>query len=156
MTAATVNHTVGFLTATVDICGGPVEGSRQVRNPAAVGWYPVDIVQFGRRHQAQRPVVTRTRFAAKQMHAIGPQRRRAVQRNIVAHTVAHREVGDLESQFFGELSGQRGALGFAGGDLTAGKFPTTRQLRWPNALRHQDRATADDGSGNHDLIQHDL
>ncbi|CKU21207.1 Uncharacterised protein [Mycobacterium tuberculosis] len=101
-------------------------------------------------------MVTRTRFAAKQMHAIGPQRRRAVQRNIVAHTVAHREVGDLESQFFGELSGQRGALGFAGGDLTAGKFPTTRQLRWPNALRHQDRATADDGSGNHDLIQHDL
>ena len=83
-------------------------------------------------------MVTRMRFTANQLHAIRPQRRHAIERNIVAKAVTHRDIADLEAQLLGQLTGQRVTLGLAGRHLTAGQLPTASQLRRPDTLRHQE------------------
>lgn len=96
-------------------------------------------------------MVMRARFAAKQVHVVGPQRRRLVQRHVITESLAD---GDVYSQFFGQLPGQRGRLGFAVSDLPAGQLPAPRQLGRAIALRHQYRLPSEDGPGDDDLGRH--
>ncbi|BBX56142.1 hypothetical protein MSHO_14870 [Mycobacterium shottsii] len=90
---------------------------------------------------------------AQQPHPVCPQYGLFIQHDVGPQPLADRDIIDTESEFFAQFASQRGRLGLAVSNLSAGKLPSTSQLRRPDPLRHQYGAAADDGSGNNDLIR---